>query len=98
MKKDEILIFNKKDNKLWKFIVEEDIFKIEIGADLTYRNIYVFEIYCAINKINLKEIKEKIEQNNNIFFMKMNFDNFRLYDKELNFLKLTRIRLINFVA
>jgi len=50
--------------------------------------------------VDWKEFQEKIKENDNIFFMKMNYDNLRIYDKEINFLKAKSscFKLVNFVA
>ena len=102
----EFTILNKKDNKLWKFVVEKighkTKLRIEIGADLTHRVICNFEDEWSFNldKVDWKEFQEKIKENDNIFFMKMNFDNFKIYDKDINFLKIKSacFKLVNFVA
>ena len=99
-------ILNKKDNKLWKFFIEKGNemtkLRIEIGADLTHRIIYNFEDKFSFNldKVDWEEFKKKIEENGNVFFMKMNFDNFKIYDKNINFLKIKSscFKLVNFVA
>ena len=101
----KITILNKKDNKLWKFIIEKENemtkLRIEIGADV-HRIIYNFEDKFSFNldKVDWEEFKKKIEENGNVFFMKMNFDNFKIYDKDINFLKIksTCFKLVNFVA
>ena len=98
-------ILNKKDNKLWKFVIEKENemtkLRIEIGADV-HRIICNFEDEQSFNldKVDWKEFKKKIEENGNVFFMKMNFDNFKIYDKDINFLKIKSacFKLVNFVA
>ena len=102
----KITILNKKDNKLWKFIIEKENemtkLRIEIGENQVHRIIYNFEDKFSSNldKVDWKSFKKKIEENNNVFFMKMNFDNFKIYDKDINFLKIKSscFRLVNFVA
>lgn len=102
----KITILNKKDNKLWKFVIEKENemtkLRIEIGENQVHRIIYNFEDKFSSNldKVDWKSFKKKIEENNNVFFMKMNFDNFKIYDKDINFLKIKSscFRLVNFVA
>lgn len=102
----KITILNKKDNKLWKFVIEKENemtkLRIEIGENQVHRIVYNFEDKFSSNldKVDWKSFKKKIEENNNVFFMKMNFDNFKIYDKDINFLKIKSscFRLVNFVA
>ena len=102
----KITILNKKDNKLWKFVIEKENemtkLRIEIGENQVHRIIYNFEDKFSSNldKVDWKSFKKKIEENNNVFFMKMNFDKFKIYDKDINFLKIKSscFRLVNFVA
>lgn len=102
----KITILNKKDNKLWKFVIEKENemtkLRIEIGENQVHRIIYNFEDKFSSNldKVDWKSFKKKIEENNNVFFMKMNFGNFKIYDKDINFLKIKSscFRLVNFVA
>lgn len=104
--KKEITIQNNKDNKIWRFIIEnqanKNTLKIIVGANLKHQNIYVFEDEFGniLKNINLNEFSKKIEENGNIFFMKMNFDKLKIYNNDITFLsiKSSLFKLVNFVV
>ena len=104
--KKEITIQNNKDNKIWRFIIEnqtnKNTLKIVVGANLKHQNIYVFEDEFGniLKNINLNEFSKKIEENGNIFFMKMNFDKLKIYNNDITFLsiKSSLFKLVNFVV
>ena len=104
--KKEITIQNNKDNKIWRFIIENETnkstLKIIVGANLKHQNIYVFEDEFGniLKNINLNEFSKKIEENGNIFFMKMNFDKLKIYNNDITFLsiKSSLFKLVNFVV
>lgn len=105
--KKHFTIKNNKDEKIWGFFIEKQgyktIFKIEIGIGMKHRTIFVFEDEYSSNfdKMNWEEFKENINKNNNIFFMKMNYDNFKIYDEETIFFKTKKksgFKFVNFVS
>lgn len=104
--KKEITIQNNKDNKIWRFIIEnqtnKNTLKIIVGANLKHQNIYVFEDEFGniLKNINLNEFLKKIEENGNVFFMKMNFDKLKIYNNDITFLsiKSSLFKLVNFVV
>ena len=104
--KKEITIQNNKDNKIWRFIIENETnkstLKIIVGANLKHQNIYVFEDEFGniLKNINLNEFSKKIKENGNVFFMKMNFDKLKIYNNDITFLsiKSSLFKLVNFVV
>lgn len=104
--KKEITLKNNKDDKIWRFIIENETnkstLKIIVGANLRHQNIYVFEDEFGniLKNINLDEFSKKIEENGNVFFMKMNFDKLRIYNNDITFLniKSSLFKLVNFVV
>ena len=104
--KKEITLKNNKDDKIWRFIIENGTnkskFKIIVGANLKHQNIYVFEDEFGniLKNINLNEFSKKIEENGNVFFMKMNFDKLKIYNNDITFLsiKSSLFKLVNFVV
>lgn len=99
MTKRIFFIKNSKDNKIWKFdFTKNKELKIEIQANEKHRNIYIFESLFSLNDIDLKLIADKINENENIFFMKFNFNTLKLYDNKKVFLKLKNIHLVNCYA
>lgn len=102
--KKEIALKNNKDDKIWRFIIEtqgyKSTFKVIVGANLKHQNIYVFEDESGhLKNFNLEEMAKKIEENGNIFFMKMNFNKFKIYNNDINFLSIKKyFKLINFVS
>ena len=104
--KKEITLKNNKDDKIWRFIIENEInkstLKIIVGANLKHQNIYVFEDEFGniLKNINLNEFSKKIEENGNVFFMKMNFDKLKIYNNDITFLsvKSSLFKLVNFVV
>lgn len=104
--KKEITLKNNKDDKIWRFIIEngtnKSTFKIIVGANLKHQNIYVFEDEFGniLKNINLNEFSKKIEKNGNVFFMKMNFDKLKIYNNDITFLsiKSSLFKLVNFVV
>lgn len=99
MTKRIFFIKNNKDNKIWKFdFTKNKELKIEIQANEKHRNIYIFESLFSLNDIDLKLITEKINENENVFFMKFNFNILKIYDNKKVFLKLKNIHLVNCYA
>lgn len=104
--KKEITLKNNKDDKIWRFIIEngtnKSTLKIIVGANLKHQNIYVFEDEFGniLKNINLNEFSKKIEENGNVFFMKMNFDKLKIYNNDITFLiiKTSLFKLVNFVV
>lgn len=104
--KKEITLKNNKDDKIWRFIIENGTnkrtLKIIVGANLKHQNIYVFEDEFGniLKNINLNEFSKKIEENGNVFFMKMNFDKLKIYNNDITFLniKTSLFKLVNFVV
>ena len=104
--KKEITLKNNKDDKIWRFVIENETnkstLKIIVGANLRHQNIYVFEDEFGniLKNINLDEFSKKIEENGNVFFMKMNFDKLRIYNNDITFLniKSSLFKLVNFVV
>lgn len=104
--KKEITLKNNKDDKIWRFIIENETnkstLKIIVGANLRHQNIYVFEDEFGniLKNLNLDEFSKKIEENGNVFFMKMNFDKLKIYNNDITFLniKSSLFKLVNFVV
>lgn len=104
--KKEITLKNNKDDKIWRFIIENETnkstLKIIVGANLKHQNIYVFEDEFGniLKNLNLDEFSKKIEENGNVFFMKMNFDKLKIYNNDITFLniKSSLFKLVNFVV
>ena len=104
--KKEITLKNNKDDKIWRFIIENETnkstLKIIVGANLKHQNIYVFEDEFGniLKNINLNEFSKKIKENGNIFFMKMNFVKLKIYNNDITFLsiKSSLFKLVNFVV
>lgn len=94
-----IYIRNEKDNKMWKFdFTKKNELKIEIQANEKHRNIYIFESLFSLKDVDFENFVEKIKENDNIFFMKLNFNTLKFYDNKKILLKIKNIQLTNCYA